>query len=126
MTIGILKATDLMKTVWPTVAPFAYSRYLARGRGAVLVPVGGIKLRADGSGIVDADARYVTSDDIASGRVILPPETVKEIEGYDPEGQVVFLFDEAAGVTSYCGAPSNQQSPKALYEIATSQQQPPK
>lgn len=117
MTEGILKATDLMKTTWPFIAPFAYGRYLARGRGGVLIPVGGIQLRPRREGIVDAPARYVTSEDIVSGKVLLPQEAAKEFDEYDPEREVVFLFDQGKGVATYRGAPSGQQSPKELYEL---------
>jgi hypothetical protein len=116
-TVGVLKAAELIKTVWPVIAPMAYARFLARGRGGVLIPVEAIKLRAGGEGIVDVDGRYVTEQDITSGKVNIPPDTVKEFAAYDPDREVVFLFDQGVGVATYRGGPpSGQATPKELYE----------
>ncbi len=116
--VGILKATELIKTVWPIIAPLAYGRFLARGRGGVLIPVAAVKLRAGGQGIVDVDGRYVTEQDITSGKVNIPADAVKEFLAYDPDREVVFLFDDGTGVATYRGAPSGQPTPKELYEKA--------
>ena len=116
--VGILKATDLINVAWPILAARAYGRFLARGRGGVLIPVAAIKLRPDGQGIIDVDGRYVTAEDITSNKVSIPTDTIKEFEAYDPEREVVFLFDDGTGIATYRGAPSGQPSPKDLYEQA--------
>lgn len=119
MTVGIIKATDMIKVAWRAWAPFAYGRYIARGRGGVLIAVDAVKLRAGGEGIVDTPARYVTNDDISSGSVNIPPDTSREFEIYDPEKEVVFLFDDGKGIATYRGAAPDQPSPKELYEVAS-------
>ena len=116
MTTGILKATDMIKVAWPYFAAVAYGRYLARGRGGVLIPVAAIQLRPGGDGIVDALGRYVTADDISSGKVVIPGDVTKEFESYDPEREVVFLLDDGQGIHTYRGAAAGQPSPKELYE----------
>lgn len=115
---GVLKATDLMKTTWPVVGPMAYERFLARGRGGMLIPTGAIKLRAGGEGIIDLDGRYVTEHDVTSGKVNIPLQAVEEFAAYDPEREVVFLFDDGTGITTYRGAASDQPTPKELHEKA--------
>lgn len=119
MTQGIIKATDLIKVVWRAWAPFAYARYVARGRGGVLVAVDAVKLRAGGEGIVDTPARYVTVDDVLTGKVNIPSDVTREFEAYDPETEVVFLFDDGNGIATYRGAAPGQPTPKELHEVSS-------
>lgn len=116
--VGILKATQLINVAWPILAPRAYGRFLARGRGGILIPVAAINLRPDGQGIIDVAGRYVTEQDIVSNTVNIPADAVTEFEAYDPEREVVFLFDDGTGIATYRGAASGQPSPKELYEQA--------
>jgi hypothetical protein len=100
MTTGTLKVTDMIKVAWPYFAASAYGRYLARGRGGVLIPVATIQLRPGGEGIVDAQGRYVTAADISGGKVVIPPDVSKEFESYEPAREVVLLFDDGKGIHS--------------------------
>jgi hypothetical protein len=95
----------------------AYARYVARGRGGILIPIGSIKFQPSGGGVlIDLDARYVTARDIESGSVIIAPDATKEFEAYDPEREVVFLLDDGKGIHTYRGAAPDQPSPRELYE----------
>lgn len=51
-----------------------------------------------------------------SGDVVLPDGINEEIETYDPEREVVFLFDEGMRVHTFKGKPGDQLSPKELHE----------
>jgi hypothetical protein len=62
--------------------------------------------------------RYVTEQGITSKRVNVPTGAAKEFDAYDPEREVVFLFDDGTGIATYRGAPSGQPSPRQLHEMA--------
>ncbi len=66
--------------------------------------------------LIDGDAVYITADDIARGEVTLPAGIEQEFAAYDPESQVVFLFDSGAGIQVFRGSPDDQPSPKESYE----------
>jgi hypothetical protein len=109
---------QLVTDTWSQFAPFAYGRYLQRGRGGLLFKVSDLKAEdiEDDQILIDGDAVYVTADDIARGEVILPAGIEQEFAAYNPDLQVVFLFDSGAGVQMFRGAPDDQPSPKECYE----------
>src|SRR6266404_9282717 len=104
----------LVTDTWHQFAPFAYGRYLQRGRGGLLLLVSGVKVEdiEDDQILVDGDATYVTADDIARGEIILPAGIEQDFAAYNPESEVVVLFDTGAGIQVFRGAPDDQPSPK--------------
>lgn len=109
---------EVIRKGWSTFAPFAYGRYLERGRGGVLVRVSEIKIaNAENNQLqIDGPAVYVTSGDGIRGDVVLPDGIEKEFEAYDPEREVLFMFDEGMKVHTFRGKPGDQASPKELHE----------
>jgi hypothetical protein len=47
---------------------------------------------------------------------MLPEGIDKEFQAYDPEREVLFLFDEGIRIHSFRGKPGDQPTPKELHE----------
>ncbi len=109
---------EVIRKGWATFAPFAYGRYLNRGRGGVLVKVSQMKVADTENNQlqIDGPVVYVTAGDVLRGDIVLPDGINEEFETYDPEREVVFLFDEGMRVHTFKGKPGDQLSPKELHE----------
>lgn len=108
----MLKATEIMRESWMKLAPFAYERFLKRGRGGILVQAANLKGKPEGEGSrIDGDVKYVTAENMK-----FPDGIVREIEAYNPELEVIFIFDNGNELAEYRAHPADQPSPKALYE----------
>jgi len=112
---------EVIRKGWPTIAPFAFRRYLERGRGGILIKVSLMKL-ADANNNqlqIDGPVVYVTSGDVMRGDVVLPEGIDKEFQAYNPEHEVLFLFDDGVGIRTYRGKPGDQPTPKEMHAQKT-------
>ena len=105
--------TQLIINSWSAFAPFAYSRYLQRGRGGILLKLSTLELyELEGDQLeVEGDGLYVTVHDMP-----LPKKVADAVAAYDPQLQIVVVIDNGKDFYTYRGAPKNLPSPKELYE----------
>src|SRR5438067_13856890 len=101
--------TQLIINSWSAFAPFAYGRYLQRGRGGILLKLSMLKLyELEGDQLeVEGDGSYVTVHDL-----FLPKDVADEVAVYDPQLQIVVVIDDGRKFCTYRGAPQNLPSPK--------------
>lgn len=101
-----------VELAWPNVAPFAYGRYLKKGRGCVCFDVSGITTEQLDEGMkIDADCRFLTIDDET-----IPKEIRERIAKYDPEKEVFVVFNDGTGLSTFYGRVFDKPSPRELYE----------
>jgi hypothetical protein len=97
---------------WIAIAPWGYGAYIQVGRGAVV-----IESSKDGPKF----PKYLLLDDIGPER---PKELRAMIESYDPDTDIVVLFDlefsETGQFIAYgtFGVESDEQTPRALWKEA--------
>lgn len=97
---------------WIEVAPFAYRKYLEKGRGGLLIDAAGITMEElDRGAKIDSDAKYVTIEDDQ-----VPDEIKDRMKRYDPETEIFFLFNVGTGLSTFYGKVFKEQSPKELFE----------
>lgn len=97
---------------WAKVAPFAYARYLAKGKGCLYFNVSNITSDQLDEGMqIDADAAYLTIDDDR-----MPKEIRERIAKYDPQIEIFCVFNDGVGLSTFYGRVLNEPSPKELHE----------
>jgi hypothetical protein len=99
---------------WADFAAFAWRKYLSEGRGVVVVDL----LKASKSaGVLQVPTYYIAEESVRSpGRGGWPTEEIAEVvRDYDPEQDVVFLFNRLDGDVFYYNV-SDELTPPKAYE----------
>jgi hypothetical protein len=123
MTSKTIGPDEFVDETWLHFAPYAYEKFLAKGRGVIRIDVSTIKFTKKGEGFdIDVKSRYLEIDndevlDIASD------DLDNKLKNYNPEREVCFIFVAGEKATLLVGAPSGQPSPKELYETRRSSKQ---
>ena len=102
------------------VATYAYSEFMRKGVGAVVIAEGHFQVFGDGQ--IEAVLLYVPYTDDSE---ILPPEAEQQIDAYNPDRECVLALADGNGEGSCLTLTANQMgsSPKTLFEEAIRNQQ---
>jgi len=109
--------TQWVQTSWASVAANAYRLFLEHGRGAVLVDFKNATATADFHGGLRARWDYIPLEHLegAGGEEIVPG-LLERVRGYDPEREVVYIFQRRKAGPLFGHFGKGWTSPKELFE----------
>jgi hypothetical protein len=102
----------LLRAQWKEFAAFAWKKYRANGRGAVVID---LRRASNGASILQVPTFYVASESEGLARRGGWPdeEVARAVKDYDPEEEVVFLFLRPGGDIFHYVASDDPAPPRA-------------
>lgn len=103
-----------IRSQWPDFAAFAWRKYLAEGRGAIVVNLRSASKSADG---LHVPTYYVSeASESLANRGGWPNEEISEVvREYDPERDVVLIFLRLDGDVFHYNVSDELTPPRAYY-----------